>query len=109
MTGADLVVLELSSFQLQDLDRSPRIGVLLGIGEDHLDYHANATEYVQAKRSICSFQTAADTLIFKRDCPRAREFAAASSARSLAFSTVGEVEEGVWSGDEGLWWRPPGG
>jgi len=109
LTGADLVVLELSSFQLQDLDRSPRIGVLLGIGEDHLDYHANATEYVQAKRSICSFQTAADTLIFKRDCPRAREFAAASSARSLAFSTVGEVEEGVWGGDGGLWWRPPGG
>jgi UDP-N-acetylmuramoylalanine--D-glutamate ligase len=109
LTLGDLVVLELSSFQLQDLDRSPQIGVVLGIAEDHLDYHADQAEYVEAKRSICSHQTAADTLIFKRNCPQAQRFAAASIARCLAFSAVGEVEVGVWVEAGGLWWRPPGG
>ena len=53
----DRVVLELSSFQLQDLDQSPHIAVVLSVTEDHLDYHADRAEYVAAKKPVCRYQT----------------------------------------------------
>ena len=49
LAAADVVVLELSSFQLQDLDRSPPGAVILPVTRDHLDYHADLREYVEAK------------------------------------------------------------
>ncbi|MDO8601819.1 MAG: UDP-N-acetylmuramoyl-L-alanine--D-glutamate ligase [bacterium] len=52
----DYVVLELSSFQLQDLIISPDIAVILDITPDHLDVHKNFREYAGAKMSITRFQ-----------------------------------------------------
>ncbi len=109
LTSRDLVILELSSFQLQDLDRSPQIGVVLGVGEDHLDYHADRVEYVEAKKSICRYHKPGDTLIVNRDCVQARAFAAESAARHLEFSAAGEVAAGAWIENGELWWRHPGG
>ena len=109
LTSGDLVVLELSSFQLQDLDCSPQIAVVLGIEEDHLDYHADQAEYVEAKKSICRYQSESDSLIVSRDCPRSRAFAAESRARPLAYSTAGEVEAGTWIEGGFLWLRRHGG
>ena len=59
LSAADVVVLELSSFQLQDLDRSPHGAVILPVTLDHLDYHASRAEYVEAKAAICRCQAAA--------------------------------------------------
>ena len=89
LQATDRVVLELSSFQLQDLDQSPHIAVVLSVTEDHLDYHADRAEYVAAKKSICRYQTPGDILIVNRDCPMARTFADESPATLWAFSTTG--------------------
>ncbi len=65
----DLVVLELSSFQLQDLDQSPHVAVVLNITSDHLNHHLDLTEYVQAKTSILTFQGEKDFAILHQSLP----------------------------------------
>jgi UDP-N-acetylmuramoylalanine--D-glutamate ligase len=63
----DLVVYELSSFQLWDLDRSPHVAVLTHMEVDHLDVHKDKFEYWLAKQNIMKWQTAEDYVIFEND------------------------------------------
>lgn len=73
----DLVVLELSSFQLQDLHKSPHIAVILNITADHLDEsgtyhksaHASVQEYFDAKLQIIAHQTENDFAIISHELP----------------------------------------
>ncbi len=58
------VILELSSFQLQDLEMSPHIAVVLDIFPDHQDAHLNLREYYEAKTNIARHQKAADKIFF---------------------------------------------
>lgn len=92
----DLVLLELSSFQLQGLKQSPHVALVLSITQDHLDYHASRDEYVAAKLNIARHQQAADVLITNADCPTAHAFTAHSPARRGSFSTRNSVESGAW-------------
>ncbi len=103
LQATDRVVLELSSFQLQDLDQSPHIAVVLSVTEDHLDYHADRAEYVAAKKPVCRHQTPGDILIVNRDCPTARDFAADSPATLWSFSTAAPSIPGAWIADGQLW------
>lgn len=52
----DMVVLELSSFQLQTLHVSPLVAVMTNVTPNHLDYHADMQEYIDAKANIFRFQ-----------------------------------------------------
>lgn len=103
---AGLVLLELSSFQLQDLRCSPHGAVLLPVTADHLDYHADAAEYAAAKGAICRHQRWRDWVLACADSPTAAALAAPSPGRRLWFRATGEVDgDGCWPAGGRIWWR----
>jgi len=66
------VVLELSSYQLQLVTRSPEVGAILNLSPNHLDVHASMDEYVQAKVNIIRFQGADGWGVLNYDDPTTR-------------------------------------
>ena len=60
----DVVVFEISSFQLWDLEYSPRIAVALMMGVDHQDIHSSVDEYIEAKSVIVKHQLPDDLVVF---------------------------------------------
>ena len=66
---ADLAVMELSSFQLEVMTRSPQIAAVLNITPNHLDRHSSMQEYTEAKARILLFQSKEDVAVLNRDDP----------------------------------------
>jgi UDP-N-acetylmuramoylalanine--D-glutamate ligase len=93
-TRDTLFVLELSSYQLERLSRSPHIAVLLNIVPEHLDYHGSFPAYVSAKENVTRFQSGSDHLIFNYDYPLPREIARRTEARPLPFSLSDKLSPG---------------
>ena len=74
MKKADVVVLELSSFQLQTCSTlHPRVGILLNISENHLDFHKDMKEYTDAKMRLFARQTEHDVAILAPSLARLPE------------------------------------
>lgn len=67
MKDDDFAVVELSSFQLMDMKRSPHIALITNLAPNHLDVHKDMEEYVEAKKNIYRFQGQCDTLIVNAD------------------------------------------
>ncbi len=84
--SADSVVLELSSYQLQDLTVSPAVAILTNLTVDHLDYHRTVQEYHQAKSSLVRFQQPGQLAIFNADDPGSRELAKQATGSKQWFS-----------------------
>ncbi len=88
------VILELSSFQLQDLQRSPHIAVVLFITSEHLDYHKSTQEYIQAKSNIVRNQKKEDYAILNADNKTSRSFFRLTPAQTYYFSRQKKVNGG---------------
>jgi UDP-N-acetylmuramoylalanine--D-glutamate ligase len=106
LTKDSRVVLELSSFQLQDSTKSPHISVVLMITSEHLDYHATTQEYVDAKRNILRFQTNQDYAVINRDYPASNESDIHTEGKVYFVSRERDVpEEGCFVKDNAVWIR----
>ena len=96
------VVLELSSFQIQDLGKSPHIAVVLFITSEHLDYHASVEEYIQAKTNIVSHQNRSDFAVLNADNKISSAFGALTPAEIYCISQKRKVK-GAYVLDEKIY------
>ena len=96
----DVAVLELSSFQLETIDRfRPRVAVLLNLTPDHLDRHGDMAGYRAAKARIFANQTPDDVAILNAD-PALDDLAESLSAQTFRFALRGSVARGAcWDGE----------
>lgn len=67
MAKEDWVILELSSFQLHTMRKSPEIAVITNISPNHLDMHKDYEEYIDAKKNIMLYQNSGNTLVVNAD------------------------------------------
>ena len=92
MRPEDYVVLELSSFQLHTLQKSPSIAVITNISPNHLDVHKNYEEYIEAKKNIMLYQKPEDVLVVNADNAVTRQIGGEAKGRVLYFSAGSEAD-----------------
>lgn len=106
----DVLVAEVSSFQLAFAETfRPRVAVLLGIAEDHLDWHGDLAHYVASKARVFEHQREDDLLVFDADDEIAARTARAAPARRVAVTTrVPAAHGGAFHVDGGALRTPDG-
>lgn len=105
----DIVVFELSSFQLQDLEISPHIAVITNLADDHLDYHQSLEEYRATKRVILKYQKKGDFAIINKDYPEAYRLKDFGQAKKYFFSSKEKIDNGAFVDSDGKVYLTVGG
>jgi UDP-N-acetylmuramoylalanine--D-glutamate ligase len=95
----DVAVLELSSFQLQDLGVSPKYAILLNTTADHLDYHIDQEEYMEAKEGLIANQPANGIVVMNKDYEYADYYKSIVTGKLLWVSRKEAVEDGAYEKD----------
>jgi UDP-N-acetylmuramoylalanine--D-glutamate ligase len=101
VTENDLVVFELSSFQLQDLNVSPHISVVTNLAEDHLDYHKTLEEYRGTKKNVLLWQKTSDFAVINYDYPESKKLENIGESKKYFFSAKKELSEGAFVDKKG--------
>lgn len=97
LTSEDLVLLEISNYQLEFLDESPWIAAVTNIAPDHLvDYDGDYRAYKAAKRRIIDFQSRHDWAVLNHDDPITRAWLVACQARPFPFSRQETLAHGAF-------------
>jgi UDP-N-acetylmuramoylalanine--D-glutamate ligase len=91
------VVLELSSFQLIDCRYSPQVGVCLMIAAEHLNWHADMSEYVAAKEQLFAHQQTDDVAVYNADNDLSYQIASAGLGQTVPYMSApgAAVENGI--------------
>jgi len=99
---SDMVVMELSSFQLELATASPPLGAILNITPNHLDRHGTLEAYTAAKANLIRFQGPDGLAILGRDDPGAAGLAGLAPGRVVWFSAREAVIDGAYLAGERL-------
>lgn len=105
LAPGDRVVMELSSFQLELMTRSPQIAAVLNITPNHLDRHGTMLAYTDAKSHILRHQPADGLTILGLDDAGARALAPLAPGRVAYFSAEQQVRAGAYLQDQMLMFR----
>lgn len=95
MKSEDYIVLELSSFQLMNMNISPKISVITNISPNHLNVHSSYEEYIDAKKNIFKNQTRDDIVVLNYDNDITREASKEAEGRVIFFSSKTKIDDGI--------------
>ena len=102
ITSDDFVVVELSSFQLISMRKSPDIAVVTNVAPNHLDVHKDMDEYVEAKKNIIMHQNAFSRTVLNKDNEITNGFKPYVRGQSLSFSMETHLKNGSWIDSNGM-------
>ena len=101
ITADDFVVVELSSFQLISMRKSPDVAVVTNLAPNHLDVHKDMEEYIDAKKNIILHQNAFSRTVLNRDNEITNDFKKYVRGQSLSFSMTEPLKNGAWLENDG--------
>lgn len=104
----DIAVVELSSFQLISMRKSPDIAVVTNLSPNHLDVHKDMTEYIDAKKNIVFHQNAFSRTVLNMDNEITKQFSSIARGQTLFFSTQNTCENGVYLKDNVIYFSKNG-
>ncbi len=102
ITADDFVVVELSSFQLISMRKSPDVAVVTNVAPNHLDVHKDMDEYVAAKKNVLLHQNAFSRTVLNRDNEITEGFRSDVRGQSLGFSMERRLNNGAWLSPDGV-------
>ena len=95
MTPDDIIVLELSSFQLMGMEISPSISVITNISPNHLNVHSSYEEYIDAKKNIFKYQDKDGIVVLNYDNAITKAAAKEANGKVVFFSSKTKLEDGI--------------
>jgi UDP-N-acetylmuramoylalanine--D-glutamate ligase len=105
MAADDMVVQELSSFQLEIWSQSPAVAAVLNITPNHLDRHKTMAAYINAKANILRYQSADGIAVLSAEDPGALALQSLVRGRLRLFSSTQTVQDGAFVRDGQIWLR----
>ena len=91
----DIVILELSSFQLMGMEVSPDISVITNISPNHLDKHSSYEEYIEAKKNIFNYQDSTGKVVLNYDNEITHSSKNEAEGKVVFFSSKEKLDDGV--------------
>ncbi|WOV89204.1 UDP-N-acetylmuramoyl-L-alanine--D-glutamate ligase [Sporosarcina oncorhynchi] len=105
-TENDVIVMEVSSFQLAGIENfRPKIAVWTNLYDAHIDYHGSAEEYAKAKAKIIMNQESDDFFIYNADQAELQPYIGHGRGERVPFSLNGKKQEGISADDELIYWQ----
>ena len=99
---SDVAVVELSSFQLTNMTQSPHVAVVTNVSPNHLDWHTDMGEYIDAKRNLVAWQKAGDRAVLNADNATTAAFGEGCEAVVGYFSRKTQPGTGAFLREDGM-------